>query len=77
MLLEATAEPAVMAELDRTLHLADGVLRHKVIRLARPPPRASPPGPPRLPSPEQFPDGGVLSRRRDGCNSTRTDANGA
>jgi small subunit ribosomal protein S6 len=32
-LLEATAEPAAMAELDRMLHLADEVLRHKVIRV--------------------------------------------
>src|SRR5919202_1353673 len=31
--VEATAEPAVMAELDRSLRLADDVLRHKVIRL--------------------------------------------
>ena len=33
VLLEATAEPAVMTELDRSLTLADEVLRHKVIRL--------------------------------------------
>ena len=33
VLLEASAEPAVMAELDRALTLADEVLRHKVIRL--------------------------------------------
>jgi small subunit ribosomal protein S6 len=33
VLLEATAEPAVMTELDRSLSLADDVLRHKVIRL--------------------------------------------
>ncbi len=33
VLLEATAEPAVMTELDRSLFLADEVLRHKVIRL--------------------------------------------
>jgi small subunit ribosomal protein S6 len=33
VLLSASAEPAVMAELDRTLFLADEVLRHKVIRL--------------------------------------------
>lgn len=33
VLVEATAEPAVMAELDRSLSLADEVLRHKVIRL--------------------------------------------
>ncbi|MDQ3980311.1 MAG: 30S ribosomal protein S6 [Actinomycetota bacterium] len=33
VLLEATAEPAAMTELDRSLFLADEVLRHKVIRL--------------------------------------------
>jgi len=33
VVIDATAEPAVMAELDRTLFLADEVLRHKVIRL--------------------------------------------
>ena len=32
-LLDVAAEPAVMAELDRMLHLADEVLRHKIIRL--------------------------------------------
>jgi small subunit ribosomal protein S6 len=33
VLVEAKAEPAVMGELDRALHLADEVIRHKVIRL--------------------------------------------
>ena len=33
VLIQASAEPAVMAELDRMLHLADEVIRHKVIRL--------------------------------------------
>ncbi|HLY81725.1 MAG TPA: 30S ribosomal protein S6 [Acidimicrobiales bacterium] len=33
VLIDATAEPAVMADLDRMLHLADEVIRHKVIRL--------------------------------------------
>ncbi len=33
VLIEATAEPAAMAELDRMLTLADEVVRHKVIRL--------------------------------------------
>ncbi len=37
VLLEANAEPAVMAELDRTLALADPVLRHKVIRVPEKP----------------------------------------
>ncbi|MGH9154271.1 MAG: 30S ribosomal protein S6 [Acidimicrobiales bacterium] len=33
LLMEATAEPAAMAELNRMLSLADEVIRHKVIRL--------------------------------------------
>lgn len=33
VLLEAQAEPSVMADLDRSLQLADRVLRHKVIRM--------------------------------------------
>jgi len=33
VVLRTEAEPAVMLELDRSLHLADEVLRHKVIRL--------------------------------------------
>lgn len=33
VLIEATAEPAAMALLDRALQLADEVIRHKVIRL--------------------------------------------
>jgi small subunit ribosomal protein S6 len=33
VLIEATAEPAVVAELDRMLSLADEVIRHKVIRV--------------------------------------------
>lgn len=33
VLMEATAEPAVMTELDRSLVLADEVLRHKVVRV--------------------------------------------
>ena len=33
VLIEANAEPAAMAELDRALRLADEVIRHKVIRL--------------------------------------------
>jgi len=34
VLVEANAEPAAMAEMDRVLSLADEVLRHKVIRIA-------------------------------------------
>ena len=33
VLIEANAEPPAMSQLDRTLHLADEVIRHKVIRL--------------------------------------------
>jgi len=33
VVIETTAEPAVMAELDRMLRLADEVIRHKIIRL--------------------------------------------
>jgi small subunit ribosomal protein S6 len=33
VLIEATAEPAVVANIDRVLGLADEVIRHKVIRL--------------------------------------------
>ena len=47
VLVEATAEPKAMAELDRALHIADEVVRHKVIRLPenldrRPPRRRGP-----------------------------------
>ena len=31
--IETMAEPAAMADLDRMLHLADEVVRHKIIRL--------------------------------------------
>ena len=33
VLIQATAEPAALAEVDRMLGLADDVIRHKVIRL--------------------------------------------
>ena len=33
VLVEATAEPAAMAEMDRVLSLADEVIRHKVLRI--------------------------------------------
>ena len=33
VLLDVFAEPAPMAELDRTLRLADDVLRHKIVRI--------------------------------------------
>lgn len=55
VLLEATAEPAVMAELHRTLQLADGVLRHKVIRLPDRPTVSAAKRPPSSPSPAPSP----------------------
>jgi len=75
VLLEASAEPAVMTELDRTLHLADGVIRHKVIRTSdRPAPRA--PRPPSTPAPDS--GAGASSLAADtAATGTRTDANGA
>ena len=33
VLLEVTSEPGPMQELDRTLRLADDVLRHKIVRI--------------------------------------------
>ena len=33
VVVEATAEPGTMATLDRALHLADEVLRHKIVRV--------------------------------------------
>jgi small subunit ribosomal protein S6 len=33
VVIEVTAEPQVVAQLDRMLHLADDVIRHKVIRV--------------------------------------------
>jgi small subunit ribosomal protein S6 len=75
VLLEASAEPAVMAELDRTLHLADGVLRHKVIRTAdRPAGRTPRPDP--MPAPEPMGAASSLAAET-AASGTRTDANGA
>jgi len=81
VLLEATAEPSVMTELDRTLHLADGVLRHKVIRTAdRPAPRAPRPAStasPDLPATGQVGAGASPLAAETAPTGTRTDANGA
>jgi small subunit ribosomal protein S6 len=33
VVVEFTGEPKTVAELDRTLHLADEVVRHKIVRL--------------------------------------------
>jgi len=53
VVLEAQAEPAVMADLDRALTLTDGVLRHKVVRM---PDKAT--GKPARPLGTVGPDGG-------------------
>jgi len=46
VLIETMAEPAAMADLDRMLHLADEVVRHKIIRLPdKRPSRTSRPAP--------------------------------
>ena len=50
ILVEATAEPAAMAEMDRLLSLADEVVRHKVIRL---PDSAAGRGPRPVPAPPE------------------------
>lgn len=66
VVLEAQAEPATMADLDRALTLTDGVLRHKVIHLpdkavgkpARPLGTVAPdegPAEPGFPAPESSP----------------------
>lgn len=46
VLLEMTAEPAAVAELDRVLSLADEVVRHKTIRLPESVAGRSRPAPP-------------------------------
>ena len=46
VVIEANAEPAALSELDRTLSLADEVIRHKVMRLPeRPAGRSRPAAP--------------------------------
>ena len=55
VVVEASAEPPVMAELDRALFLADEVIRHKVIRIpdavaGRGRPDSAPAGPEREPA---------------------------
>jgi small subunit ribosomal protein S6 len=60
VLLEASAEPPAMADLDRMLRLADEVIRHKIIHLpdkaaARGGRPAAPPAPAPVPVPEADP----------------------
>ena len=52
VLLDVTAEPAALAQVDRMLGLADEVIRHKVIRLPDKPlvRAASRPAPPETPA---------------------------
>ncbi len=76
VLLEAVAEPAVMAELDRTLHLADAVIRHKVIRQPdRPAGKSRPASAP--PVAEQSSAGAPSLAAETAAAASRTDANGA
>ncbi|GAC1543141.1 MAG: hypothetical protein NVS3B12_31530 [Acidimicrobiales bacterium] len=55
VLVEANAEPAAMAELDRVLSLADEVVRHKVIRLPDGVAGRGPRPAPAAPEPEAVP----------------------
>jgi small subunit ribosomal protein S6 len=48
LLLEATATPSIITEIDRALMLAEGVLRHKVIRVPNQSPDRSIAAPPSL-----------------------------
>jgi small subunit ribosomal protein S6 len=75
VLLEAVAEPSVMAELDRTLHLADAVIRHKVIRQPDRPAGKSRPA--SAPPAEQSSAGAPSLAAETAAAGTRTDANGA
>jgi len=79
ILLEATAEPGALDALDRSLHLSDEVLRHKVIRLPdRIAGRASKPAPPAPPAPEPRPSAPIAAEPAASESSeTSTSANGA
>lgn len=61
VLIEATAEPIAMSELDRALHLADEVVRHKVIRL----PDAVAGRATRSPAPEEAPEASPAAARSE------------
>ena len=77
VLLEAVAEPAVMTELDRTLHLADAVIRHKVIRQPDRP-AGKPARPPSAPPvAEPLATGAPSFAAETAATAPRTDANGA
>jgi small subunit ribosomal protein S6 len=53
VLVEATSDPAAMAQMDRVLSLADEVVRHKVIRL---PESVAGRGPTPVPAPVPVPE---------------------
>ena len=82
VLVEATAEPEAMATLDRALHLADEVLRHKIIRI---PDRVAGRGsrsvpPPGEPEPTSIPaasDAATGLAAPEAASGTSTSANGA
>ncbi|MDQ4132782.1 MAG: 30S ribosomal protein S6 [Actinomycetota bacterium] len=82
VLVEATAEPAAMAALDRALHLADEVLRHKIIRIpdrvaGRAPRSAPPPGEPEPLSSFATPEAANGLAAPEAASGTSTSANGA
>ncbi len=82
VLVEATAEPAAMDALDRALHLADEVLRHKIVRIpdrvaGREPRSVPPPGEPEPPSSFAAPDAGNGLAAPEAVSGTSTSANGA
>ena len=64
MLIETTAEPAALAEVDRMLGLADEVIRHKVIRL---PEKKAVVRPSRPSVPDSAPAGAQRKRRALTC----------
>ncbi len=82
VLVEANAEPEAMATLDRALHLADEVLRHKIVRIpdrvaGRVPRSVPPPGEPEPPSNYAAPAAGNGLAAPEAASGTSTSANGA
>lgn len=73
VLLEAAAEPAAMAQLDRALQLADPVMRHKVLRVpdaaTRAPRRPAPAAASSAVAPETVPDVAAEEADVTGSNS--------
>jgi small subunit ribosomal protein S6 len=82
VLVEATAEPEAMAPLDRAMHLADEVLRHKIIRIpdrvaGREPRSVPPPGEPEPLSRPAAPDAASGVAVPEAASGTSTSTNGA